>query len=160
MPQFEKPTPFAPREMVFRGVSAHVDWRMKCYDIVCDHSCAPDDAAWISGEALAFAALPAPAVSANRPGVAIKIRHAGRDVLYLVLAWWDNQNELITQTWVRLSPGDVWKPGADAHSFCVWDLEILWHERNAFVRHVLAERPDLDAYLGDTMPTRRGARSG
>ena len=46
MPQFEKPTPYATREMVFRGVSAHVDWRIKCYDIVCDHSCAPDHAAW------------------------------------------------------------------------------------------------------------------
>ncbi|MFJ2959125.1 hypothetical protein OG896_30800 [Streptomyces sp. NBC_00669] len=36
---------------------------------------------------------------------------------------------------------------------CVWELPPLLHERDAWVRHVLAaDPPDLDAYLLDTLP--------
>jgi hypothetical protein len=36
---------------------------------------------------------------------------------------------------------------------CVWELPPLLHERDAWVRHMLApDRPDLDAYLADSLP--------
>ncbi|WP_328666916.1 hypothetical protein OG905_07630 [Streptomyces sp. NBC_00322] len=36
---------------------------------------------------------------------------------------------------------------------CVWELPPIQHERNAWVRHMLApDRPDLDAYLADSLP--------
>ena len=35
--------------------------------------------------------------------------------------------------------------------FCVWDLEILWHERNAYVRTILSpEGASPEAYLSST----------
>jgi hypothetical protein len=35
---------------------------------------------------------------------------------------------------------------------CVWELSPMHHERNAWVRHMLApEEPDLDGYLADAM---------
>lgn len=35
---------------------------------------------------------------------------------------------------------------------CVWELPPIHHERNAWVRHMLAaEQPDLDGYLADSM---------
>ncbi|MFF0739209.1 hypothetical protein ACFYVL_02310 [Streptomyces sp. NPDC004111] len=37
---------------------------------------------------------------------------------------------------------------------CVWELPPLLHERNAWVRHMLAPpAPDLDAYLTDSLTT-------
>ncbi|MGW7367082.1 hypothetical protein ACWGI8_27530 [Streptomyces sp. NPDC054841] len=36
---------------------------------------------------------------------------------------------------------------------CVWELPPILHERDAWVRHMLAPgRPDLDAYLTDSLP--------
>ncbi|MCM2420585.1 hypothetical protein [Streptomyces sp. RKAG293] len=36
---------------------------------------------------------------------------------------------------------------------CVWELAPLLHERDAWVRHMLApDRPDLAAYLADSLP--------
>ncbi|MFF7259041.1 hypothetical protein ACFZCL_01910 [Streptomyces sp. NPDC008159] len=36
---------------------------------------------------------------------------------------------------------------------CVWELPPIAHERDAWVRHMLApELPDLDAYLTDSLP--------
>jgi hypothetical protein len=36
---------------------------------------------------------------------------------------------------------------------CVWELPPILHERDAWVRHMLApDRPDLDAYLADSLP--------
>ncbi|WTV74380.1 hypothetical protein OG885_08220 [Streptomyces sp. NBC_00028] len=36
---------------------------------------------------------------------------------------------------------------------CVWELPPILHERDAWVRHLLApEVPDLDAYLADSLP--------
>ncbi|MFC7647027.1 hypothetical protein ACFQX6_45695 [Streptosporangium lutulentum] len=36
---------------------------------------------------------------------------------------------------------------------CVWELPPILHERDAWVRHMLAPgSPDLDAYLADSLP--------
>ncbi len=36
---------------------------------------------------------------------------------------------------------------------CVWEIPPITHERNAWVRHILApETPDLDGYLADSLP--------
>jgi hypothetical protein len=34
-------------------------------------------------------------------------------------------------------------------STCVWEMAIWWHERNAWVKHILMknEKPDFEAYL-------------
>ena len=37
--------------------------------------------------------------------------------------------------------------------FCVWELAVIWFEREAWVKHVLqqAESPDLEGYLNERM---------
>lgn len=69
---------------------------------------------------------------------------------YLVLAWWGNDNELFTAVSVQEAGGWVEDPAR--YSFCVWDLQIIWHERNAFIDLVYRPRPDLDAYRARLLP--------
>jgi len=74
----------------------------------------------------------------------------------VVVAWWDNQNELLNRVFVRVGEAESpWRDSGGAYSFCVWDLQVLWHERNAFVRHVMSPQscPDLDGYLADVYST-------
>lgn len=76
---------------------------------------------------------------------AFAIFHDGAHRLqYLVLAWWGNDNELLTSVSVR--EGERWVEDPRRYSFCLWDLEIFWAERAAFIDHLYCERPDLDAY--------------
>lgn len=75
---------------------------------------------------------------------AFTIFHEGASVPYLVLAWWGNDNELFTSVSALLD--SAWVEDPARFSFCLWDLEVMWFERNAFVKHVYCERPDLGAY--------------
>lgn len=72
------------------------------------------------------------------------IFHEGTGADYLVLAWWANDNELFTSVSVRV--GGQWVKDPSRYSFCLWDLEIFWAERNIFVNTMYSGHPDLQAY--------------
>jgi len=141
-------SPFAPRRTRLLGVVEHAGWRLKRYAIV--HGDGPfDEPRFAGGRALALGALPAEAVAPERPGIGILIEHQGNDADYAVLAWWDRENELPLRVFVR--DGELWRPARGAESICVWDLEVLGTERDAYVRTVLAAGgPDLAAYLASS----------
>lgn len=75
---------------------------------------------------------------------AFAIFHDGSNAQYLVLAWWGNENELFTVVTVRLDAG--WTEQPERYSFCLWDLEIFWAERNFFIDHIYCDSPDIGAY--------------
>ena len=90
---------FRDRPTTFAGELSHDDWRLKCYDI--SHDGAPIEPVFDDVMPLALAQLPQPAVAADRPGVGFVIRHQGAEWQYLVLCWWDSQNELVQRLFVR-----------------------------------------------------------
>jgi len=142
---FRPDEPFASRPTSFLGLLEKDGWRIKSWFI--HHPAAtPDMGRFELVVEEAVAALPRPAATAQRPGVAVLIAHQGKAVDYLVLAWWDNFNELPTRIWV--DDGLGWRAARESESFCVWDLEVLWRERQLYVTHVLGpDKPDLDGYL-------------
>jgi hypothetical protein len=75
---------------------------------------------------------------------AFVVFHDGASFPYLVLAWWRNDNELFTSVSVKTESG--WVEDPSLYSFCVYDLEVLWHERNCFIQNIDCPSPDLDAY--------------
>jgi hypothetical protein len=125
---------FEPRPVQFLGIEEIRGYRLKCYSIV--HGDVPfRREEFDGGMTLAANALPSPAVTDVRPGVGFVILHQGRTGNYLILSWWDNENELPTRVFVR-TDGE-WRPGRESESFCVWDLEVMWREREAYVVTVL-----------------------
>ncbi|HUA80159.1 MAG TPA: hypothetical protein VL997_07300 [Dyella sp.] len=75
---------------------------------------------------------------------AFAIFHDAAQALYLVLGWWGNDNELFTSTSARTAEG--WVEDPSRFSFCLWDLEVMWQERNYFVEHMYGRAPDLERY--------------
>jgi hypothetical protein len=135
--------PYAPRPAAFHGIVEHAGHRLKGYSVRFGDR--PVD--WEEhreGIDLALAALPEANSSEGRPGLGFLIVHRGRAAEYVVLAWWDRQNELPVRVFVRNE--GPWRPAREGESFCVWDLEIVARERNAYVETVLASG-DADAYL-------------
>ena len=142
-------TPYQPRPLSFLGPKSIQGYQLKTYAIrYGDELFNPDRfaGAW----ALAADILPQPAMAPERPGVGFAILHQGKTADYFILCWWDHQNELPTK--VFLSGPEGWRPAAVGESFCVWDLRVMWWEREAYVATVLAGRSDgLDDYLAATV---------
>lgn len=141
--------PYAPRPIRALGTRNSRGFTLKAYAV--DGGFAPFDAARFDGGiALAEEALPAPAVAPGRPGVGFLILHQGRGD-YAVLGWWDRENELPLRVFVR-HDGEAWRAAQASESVCVWDLEVLWREREAYVRTVLAGG-SVDDYLARVFET-------
>lgn len=144
--------PYAPRPIRFLEVHEHAGWRIKLYSIT--YGSEPcDRATYDECLAIAMSDLPQPAVTKHRPGVGFAICHQGRGWHYLVLNWWDNENELPQRIWVceRDKPNALWRRAAANQSVCVWDLQVIWFEREMYVKRVLMSRGrvNVDGYLAE-----------
>jgi hypothetical protein len=142
--------PFSPRPVMTRGVRDVKGYRLKEYAILYGQD-RLSIGQFELGLPAVFGALPQPAVTRTRPGAGILILHQGRGARYIVLGWWDNENELPLKIWTqpRDACGAPWLPATTSQSVCVWDLELLNFERNAYVERVLSctGAPDVESYL-------------
>ena len=126
---------YSARPIEFLGIENHKGLRLKLYSII--YGDEPfQRTAFEPGLNLAIAALPMPAVTAEGPGVGFVILHRGRTGNYLILSRWDRENELPTRVFITDEKG--WRPAKASESFCVWDLQVIWQEREAYVRTLLA----------------------
>ncbi len=139
--------PFEPREITFRGTRARRGWTLKVYSV----RVAGPPIDWPGFDAAleaALGALPSPDPEAGRPGLGLFIAHQGTTGDYGVLGWWNHENELPFQIMVRRGPDESWRTARNGESICVWDLEIVWEERQAWIDTMLAPvGADPDAYL-------------
>jgi hypothetical protein len=144
--------PYQPRPIEFRGVIEHRGYRLKRYTITLPGA-AFAEGVFRSGRGLTLSAVPEPAVTEERPGVGFVIEHQGRGVDYVILAWWDRENELPIR--VVVGDGDVWRPARESEFVCVWDLQVVAAERDVYVATVLTPGGGgVEAYLA------RGATVG
>jgi hypothetical protein len=129
--------PYIARPIRFLGIAEPHGYRIKQYAI--QYGGGPfRDAEFQNGFRIVFDSLAQPALAPSRPGVGFAIAHQGHGADYAVLAWWDNENELPLRIAVRPQTNDgSWRPARDSESVCVWDLEVLWFERQAYVHTVL-----------------------
>jgi hypothetical protein len=145
--------PYAARPVSALGTWRCGDLRIKRYAIAYRREAARPEL--IAGaEAAAERMLPTPAVTPTRYGVGFLGAHDGRGGNFVFVDWWEQENELHHHVFFSTSidPGAL-RPATPADPIaCVWDLGVVAHEREAWIRHVLAaDVPDLDAYLEDQL---------
>ncbi|MCJ7420684.1 hypothetical protein [Sphingomicrobium astaxanthinifaciens] len=137
----------APRPTRWLGVEAARDYLLKTYAIE-----GPGEtferARFADWDAAVAPALPSPARDALRPGVGFVIFHQAAIGDYLVLGRWDNRNELKLPVWVAPPGSARFAPAGERQSLCVWDLDIIIAERDAFVLATGADGLDIERYLG------------
>ncbi|WP_116473256.1 hypothetical protein [Zobellella maritima] len=75
---------------------------------------------------------------------AFVIFHRGAGMNYLVLVWWGNDNELFTSVSVQEDGHWLCDPGK--YSFCLYDMEVMWRERNIYIDTVDCAAPSLEKY--------------
>ena len=138
--------PFRERDRHWLGLTRAGGTTLRTYAVVCEDA-RFDRERFEPGVQRLLTTLPAPDWARGRPGAGVLILHQGAGADYLVLGWWDRQNELPLRTWIRYEDG--WAPARDDESVCVWDLEILAYERNAWVSTMLSngQPASLNTYL-------------
>lgn len=138
-----QPKPYLPRKIAPLSAWNHQGWQLKRYGIEFAGTTSPAD---IFERAYSRVAswLPPQATTADRPGVGWMLEHRGKTMDYLVVGWWDNENELRMKIWV--TEKGQWRE-AITESFCVWDMQVMAFERNAFVETLLQKEPDIAAYM-------------
>ncbi|MGI0119933.1 hypothetical protein [Zooshikella sp. RANM57] len=75
---------------------------------------------------------------------AYAIFHDGEEREYLIVCWWLNGNELFHS--VSVKEGGAWVEDPNKYSFCVYDLEIMWAERNFYIQTVDCENASIKEY--------------
>ena len=103
----------------------------------------------------ASSALPNPAVDVDRYGLGFLGIHDGRDSNFVFVCWWQKENELQHRVFFSTPelPGRLRPATQEAPIACVWDLSVIAHEREAWIRHMLAEPGafNAEAYLADAL---------
>ena len=144
--------PYKPRRIAALEPLEQNGWQLKRYS-VCHQHATYDPHRFHGGRAAALGALPTPAITPERAGVGFLIEHQGNGIDYVVLGWWDRENELPLRTFVCERAGiNTWRAARGSESVCVWDLQVIWSERQAYIDTVLAEQPvdAVRAYMNRT----------
>jgi copper chaperone CopZ len=145
--------PYIARPVSALGTWRHGDWRMKKYTIAYRREAARGELIE-AAEAVAADILPTPAITPTRYGVGFLGIHDGRGAGLVFVDWWEQENDLHHR--VFLSPDTdrgALRPATPTELVaCVWDLSVIAHEREAWIRHVFAaDVPNLAAYLEDQL---------
>ncbi|MBI4515901.1 MAG: isochorismatase [Deltaproteobacteria bacterium] len=142
--------PYAPRVIRPLGIWREAGWRLKAYGIAYRGE-QPRAELIAAAKIAASHRLPQLSAEQHCYGVGFLGVHDGRDANLVFVDWWANENELHHHAYV--SPAN--KPelleyvNPSGMMACVWDLQVIGFERQAWVETVLANPrgPDLEAYL-------------
>ncbi|MEO1213598.1 MAG: hypothetical protein AAFY45_08750 [Bacteroidota bacterium] len=83
--------------------------------------------------------------------IAFLVFHEGREGMWILLNWWTGGEMLQTHVYFCGYTRDEQIKAAthEGGLICVWELEIVLHERKAWIQHVLQNAPNRYAYLAD-----------
>jgi hypothetical protein len=123
-------------------------WRLKQYEMTVRPQDVPDPRLLKAAADMAAVVLPPATVT---HGVGFLIAHQARPACFVILDWWHDRYDLSQRYYTspldhpgslsELSPGEVG---------CIWEMEVLVHERAAWIEHVInGEAGDFHAYLHD-----------
>jgi hypothetical protein len=139
---------YAPRPVHLLEVWESGDWLLKVYGIAYAREL-PRAEAVEAAKDLVEARLPRPGPGDARYGVGFLIVHDGRDACWLLLDWWGNEDVLYHQLFAAPSdrPTEFSRVTSGATA-CVWELEVVKFERDAWVDAVLKNpsQPDLESF--------------
>jgi hypothetical protein len=87
--------------------------------------------------------------------IAFLILHSGTEGIFSLINWWVGKNMLNTNIFMTSSkePNEFTIISGDGLAPCVWELEIINHERVSWTKNILKQisNPNYDKYLKDVI---------
>jgi len=143
---------YAPRSVRFKGHFLFEDWRIKLYSISVRNEHVEESrlnevkfnlSKWLEKSC---------AYPLDTYRMATLIIHEGKEGCFVILNWWIGENMLQNFCYLKRHGEPDFQLYSDQGMMaCIWEMAVLWHERNAWVRNILQQpqNPDVNAYLAD-----------
>ncbi len=143
------------RPIRFLEIHQEGDWKIKLYSISIRSEFVSDENIYLVKRQIEKWLEKSNLYKRDTYKTATLIIHEGRGEGFAVINWWIDENML--QNFVYLLDGNnEYQLFSDnGITTCVWEMAVLWHERNAWVKHVLMnnENPDFEGYLNEQLNT-------
>lgn len=144
-------TQYQTRPIRFIELYQHQDWKIKIYSISIKNERFSSTHIELAKQQLNEWLK----LSKNYPLTTYKIAtliiHEGKEGCFAILNWWIDDNMLQNHVFVATykNPNHFKLFSDKGIITCVWELAVIWFERNAWVEHVLKQsgQPNFDAYL-------------
>jgi hypothetical protein len=144
---------YKPRAVRKLGLIEHDGWAIKTYSISVKNKVVKDELLGFAKGQLSEWLKKSNNYNLPTYKIATMIIHEGREGIFTLLNWWvgDNmiQNHVYFSTYEE--PEKFESFSENGMMACIWELAVIWHDRNAWIKHVLSkiENPDYAAYLND-----------
>ncbi|HRR09839.1 MAG TPA: hypothetical protein PLO56_14210 [Rhodothermales bacterium] len=134
-------TPYKHRIIRFIELIYFDEWTIKCYTITqSEDHIAPKIVMAIKNQLSAWIQH-SERTNLTHYNTATLIIHQGKEGYYAIIAWWIDENML--QLFAYFSPDPVVRTfqmiSDKGIVSCVWEMAILWFERNAWVEEVMLQ---------------------
>ncbi len=145
-------TPYLPRDTRLVSIHEYGGWRLKVYEICFDSHSIPSDQV---AATLAFAEnnVPWPLASNVSNNAGFVIIHRGQDAMWLMVHLW--QSDILVQFAYQATLSklvDFVPLRSDGMCGCVWELEVVKHERDAWVRCAMgSDDRAIETYWNDNL---------
>lgn len=147
-------TPYQSRPIRFLEIYEHLDWKIKMYSIsIHNEFVSQNNIEQVKSK------IPDWLEKSNQYNfttynIATVIIHEGREGCFAIINWWIDENMI--QNFVYLknnTQDDFFLYSNNEIVTCVWEMAIWWHERNAWIKHILLKnkQPDFEAYLNEQL---------
>jgi hypothetical protein len=141
------------RPVRFLEVYQHDDWRIKIYSISVRNE-------FVNQQNVDFAKAQLSnwlEKTKNYPlenyKITTLILHEGKEGCFAIINWWIDENMMQLHVYLanNENPSHFELYSDKGIITCVWEMAVLWFERNAWVKHVLmnATAPDFEKYLAE-----------
>lgn len=137
-----------PRHVSWHGVERIAGWPIKVYGLTAGGPL--PEALLDAARRVAAEALP----RKNESGAGFVIAHRARPACFVLVYWWATPVDLCLSYFrSSLDAPDQLEPMPTQSVGCVWELALTEHERQSWLRHVLAPaQADFAGYLDDSAP--------
>lgn len=141
------------REIKFKEIVKTDDWIVKLYTISKDEHFKSNIVYLNAVNKLPEWLNKRNSFDASNDKIAFLIIHSGTEGVFSIINWWVGKNMLNTHIFIsKHSEPDKFKLiSGDGLSPCIWELEVINHERNSWIKNVLkkSDFPDYEEYLND-----------
>ncbi len=135
--------------VTFLELWTHGAWTLKVYGLSSHHQ--RPGAELVSAAKEAASHILPSACDDGAHGVGFVTVHEAQDANFVFVNWWVGEAELHRHVFrsPHETPGALVDVTAEGVAGTVWDLQVFWFERNAWVEKVLSNPagPNLEAYL-------------
>ncbi len=142
------------RHIEFRETIAIDDWKIKIYTISKDEKFDHPQFYDAVKKELKKWLLMDNSFNPNNDKIGFLILHSGNEGIFSIINWWIDQHMMNTHIFLsnRNEPINFTKVSGDGLAPCIWELEVINHERVSWINNILKQIPDPDysRYLNDT----------